>query len=248
MMTTPFPQMDQPERSAEVIPFRQPLPARFDYTALNHDVEAAARATAERIRQRLKTAYVETGKDLIAIKDRLGPGRFWKWLAAEFDMTHRSAERYMEAARLVMSAPDNLSGLAPRTIYALACAPEAVRISLIERIANGEAIRARDVRADVREAAARRKIEDINAERRSIERERRKCRASVGRREEHRQHERERLCAEADRAGEELVQLLRDRLGPDLGRFIGLLDTINRGPTLWSLHSLAKKLRGQGAA
>src|SRR5260370_32489743 len=66
----------------------------FDYTTLDNDVAADARETALRIKGRFKSFYLDTGKDLFAIKGRLEHGQFNRWLVAEFQMTIRTAENY----------------------------------------------------------------------------------------------------------------------------------------------------------
>jgi hypothetical protein len=75
--------------------------AGFDYTKLDDPaLVAEAQATAGRIRDRLRTSYINTGNDLIRIKDKLGHGRFGPWLELECIMSARSAEECMSAARL----------------------------------------------------------------------------------------------------------------------------------------------------
>jgi hypothetical protein len=113
----------------------------FDYDQLDAGLAADAREAAERIRTRLNHSLIETGNDLLAIKHRLGYAVFGRWLKTEFGMTERSAERYINSANLVTES-DKLSELPHQTIYALACAPKAVRDSLIQRIDNDSSLRA----------------------------------------------------------------------------------------------------------
>ena len=76
-----------------------------------HDHEGIAVADAVEIRQiaiRIRSRQrnrvadmLATGADLVAVKDKLKHGRFKDWLKAEFDMTDRTAQTYMRAARVL---------------------------------------------------------------------------------------------------------------------------------------------------
>src|SRR4051794_28084474 len=81
----------------------QQVPQRlpFDYAAIDAHVAADARAAAERINRRLhqsKNDIIEIGRDLIAMKRRLGHGRFLPWIASEFGMSDQSARNFMNVA------------------------------------------------------------------------------------------------------------------------------------------------------
>jgi hypothetical protein len=57
--------------------------------------------TADRIRQRMtRTAQdiVEIGRELIAVKDRVGHGNFLPWIEREFRMSEDTAARFMNAS------------------------------------------------------------------------------------------------------------------------------------------------------
>lgn len=84
----------------QVIPTAITQGAAFDYSTLDKDVANQAREAAVRIRGRLRTSYLDTGNDLLVIKEKLGHGNFGSWLEAEFIMSVRSAEECMSAARL----------------------------------------------------------------------------------------------------------------------------------------------------
>src|SRR3954468_22175338 len=76
-------------------------PVGFDYSTIPADVAKEARAVAARINERnraAQAAILETGRDLLAIKERLEHGRFLAWIDAEFGMTPRTAQNYMQAA------------------------------------------------------------------------------------------------------------------------------------------------------
>jgi Protein of unknown function (DUF3102) len=46
-------------------------------------------------------AVIETGRDLVAIKEKMPHGDFQLWIDAEFQMSPRTAENYMNAAKFV---------------------------------------------------------------------------------------------------------------------------------------------------
>jgi hypothetical protein len=92
----------------------------FDYSKLDEPgLAEQAQATARRIKDRLKTSFVDTGNDLIEIKDKLGHGRFGPWLEHECIMSVRSAEECMSAARLATKYAVT-AYLPPTTLVALA--------------------------------------------------------------------------------------------------------------------------------
>lgn len=104
------------------------------YRELDPDLVSELQQTAARIRQRTTRAYIEAGRDLQAIKDKLQAGQFHRWLAAEFEMTPRQAERIMAAARLSVQY-DNLSLLPKSVVYLLSApsCPASVRQDFLER-------------------------------------------------------------------------------------------------------------------
>lgn len=122
-----------------------PVAEPFDYKALAKPVATAARAAAERIRSHgLKAAgaYLDIGRELLAIKDQLGHGHFGAWLRAEFQMSERMAQRNMSAATLFENKSDIVSFLPATTVYALAApsTPAPVREAVVARLEAGERI------------------------------------------------------------------------------------------------------------
>src|SRR5580700_3443116 len=79
-----------------------PPQAPFDYASLDAALANEARAAAERIHDlgsQQTTAILGIGRELIAIKEKLGHGNFGRWIAAEFGMSADTAGRYMQIAR-----------------------------------------------------------------------------------------------------------------------------------------------------
>lgn len=92
----------------------------FDYTGVSAEVASEAEATAARIRARHRDSIIETGLDLISIKEKLGHGQFGSWLTHHFNMSERSAQNYMNAANAFKATPIVIDALPATTIYRLA--------------------------------------------------------------------------------------------------------------------------------
>ena len=124
-------------------PTLAPVQPRFDYSALSSDVAAEAKAAAKRIRglgKKQNAAIIAIGKELTEIKDKLGHGHFTAWCQSEFEMTDRTAQRYMLVAEKFKT--DNVSDLPASILHLLAApsTPEPVRQDIIARAARGEKI------------------------------------------------------------------------------------------------------------
>lgn len=124
---------------------------QFNYATLAPDVAVVARETAEEIRRRLKWTFIDTGRDLLAVKNRLTHGQFGAWLKAEFDMTDRTAARYMTGAALAAQS-DKMSILAEPVLRAIATAPKTVQAAMMERIERGDHLTTADVHKATQEA------------------------------------------------------------------------------------------------
>lgn len=140
-------------------------PALFEYAGLAADDELEARAAAERIRTRMRRTaedIVEIGRDLIAVKERLGHGRFGDWLQAEFEMGPASAARFMQVAER-FGKSTTMINLPPTVIYALAApsTPDEVVTKATEKAAAGETVTLAEVqRLKAELTETRRKAEE----------------------------------------------------------------------------------------
>jgi hypothetical protein len=113
--------------------------------------ESFAREVADRIRSRMMhtvQGVIEIGRDLIAVKERLGHGNFLPWIDREFRMTDKSAERFMSVAERFGDKFDSVSNLSLTALYELAApsTPEEVRTEVAERAATGESVTAAEVK------------------------------------------------------------------------------------------------------
>jgi hypothetical protein len=197
----------------------------FNYSDFPTDVADAARAAADRIRDRHKrqmAAIIETGRDLLEIKELLGHGRFLVWLHAEFAWTDRTAENYMRAATEFGDKIEIISNLPPAEVYLLAApsTPPNVRADVMERLEAGERVEPVEVRGlvrDAKEAALRERAEAQMSTRQ------RKTRAQKREEEERRRQESMRRHEAAERATADLVDFIANQLGsalPDVLRQI----------------------------
>lgn len=202
----------------------------FDYSALDADTANLARAMADTIRSRHRNTIkllLDTGRDLLEIKERLGHGHFGKWLKAEFDWTERTAERYMQAAERFADKSDTVSDLPPTIVYQLSSpsTPATVRDEIVSQLDQGEAVSVPTIRDMIREAKeAQRKAEE-EARKTPAQRKRDRQRRERERRE--REEWRARFEAEQvarKSAIDQAASLIHGKLGPDLARLIELLD------------------------
>jgi hypothetical protein len=210
--------------------------ADFNYGALDTDVATLVRQAAKRIGDRTRSSIIDNGRDLIAVKAKLGHGMFGKWLKAEFGWSDQTAQNFMNAARLVEGKNQNFWNLPASTVYKLAApsTPADTRDALVARVESGETLSAREIRAEIdrakeQQAADRREQQKLARLAKmspdEIRKEKNRRRSREQRAEaERRQREEWRLRGEEeDRAAEEIVALLTERLGDDLPRLLDLL-------------------------
>ena len=96
--------------------------APFSYSPLPGEQAAELRVTTGRIKLRLERStadIVAIGLDLISAKNLLGHGEFALYLAAEFSMTQRTAERFITVAER-FGKIDIVSNLPATALYELA--------------------------------------------------------------------------------------------------------------------------------
>jgi hypothetical protein len=198
----------------------QPTQAGFDYGGLPTDIRAEVKASADEIRGLMNRTVFEVGAALTRIKDRLPHGQFGKWLLAEFGLTERTAQNYMNAAALVAKC-ETVSVLQPKTVYLLASpsTPEPTRQEIIERFDAGEPIPDRTVKEMIGQAKDRQKQEHRLAEDAAREAQlsprTRRSRAQRKAKEEREHQEWERKRAEQEAATDQVADLLISHLPPE---------------------------------
>ncbi|NMG41995.1 DUF3102 domain-containing protein [Chelativorans sp. ZYF759] len=138
----------------------QPQPASTDPSwAVGLACEAieAARQAAGRIRARhrgMVEGILDTGQDLIAIKSKLGHGKFGAWVEASVGWSARTAENYMRVAEEFGDNRELVTQLSPTTLYGLAAksTPLHVRQGVIDEIKGGSALNSKSVKERIRAA------------------------------------------------------------------------------------------------
>jgi hypothetical protein len=153
----------------------------FDYTALSEDLASVARSIAERIRTRMRASIADTGCDLIEIKDQMPHGAFGRWIDAEFQMSERSAQNYMNAAKFLEGKTATVADLPPAVIYALAApsAPSDVVAEIVAAAEAGEMPAAREIKGKLADAVAAQKAAAIEAAKSPAQRKRERGRRAA---------------------------------------------------------------------
>jgi hypothetical protein len=199
------------------------------------DAANQAQAAAGRIRQRTESqvqAILETGRDLISVKELIGHGQFGAWVSAEFGMSPRTAQNYMQAAAAFGTKYATVAYLPPATVYALAArsVPDETRQDIITRIETGERVSEESIKETLWDVQARRRQAQAEAKLSTAQRRRAaKNRAQHEAERVERQAENARLLAKREVAASEAAQMIASALGSRLPELLKLLDTAGFG-------------------
>jgi hypothetical protein len=114
--------------------------AELIYSAFSPQDRAFAKEAAQRVRRLWSVNVFDIGRELIAVKERLGHGRFTGWLSIEFPKSRRLAQMYMNVASRLGAKREIFAHLEQTTLYRLAApsTPPAVREQVIEWTAAGQ--------------------------------------------------------------------------------------------------------------
>jgi len=131
----------------------------FDYAQLSPETARLLRETADQIRRwrRQTIKYIiETGLNLLGVRDNLEHGQFGIWLQAEFGWTDRTARNYMAAAEAFRDKTEIISDLPATVVYQLASpsTPTAARDAVVSRLQDDKRLpldEIRDIIADAKE-------------------------------------------------------------------------------------------------
>lgn len=123
----------------------------FDYSALTPTDRDEVREVAVRIRLRMSRTVqevIEIGRDLIAVKEKLGHGKFLRWIETEFRMSDHTASNIMNVARRFGDQIPNYFEFGPSVLYALAAPSTSDEVveEVISKSANGEKVTVDDVK------------------------------------------------------------------------------------------------------
>lgn len=202
--------------------------AAFDYSVLPPAVADKARRLATQIRSNHELqvlAVLEIGRDLAGIKDELGHGHFGPWLKAEFNMTDRTARRYMQAAEEFGDKSDTVSVLTLGELHQLAAAPDAVKQIIVQKLEAGERPDEFEIRDMVKAEREAGEVAKADAKLTPDQRKRRKAKAERDQREwERSRQERDESERQRRSAIDEAAALIVARMPDDSARLAGLLE------------------------
>lgn len=112
MKRNPFAQpatTDEPITLASEANLPPAAPLNYDYSLIAESDRQSVQVAAAQIKLQFKRAQnsiLEIGKQLAVVKAKLDHGQWGDWLSAEFSLTDRSAQRYMQAFETFGNKPD----------------------------------------------------------------------------------------------------------------------------------------------
>lgn len=135
----------------------------FDYTDISENLATEMREAAARIRGSEMNNALVSGRILNAMKDRLEWGVFTAWATTACELTERTYQNRMAAARYADSKGENVFGFTPLSvIYELARegTPEDVEQEILDHFAGGK----RHTVEEVKRLIATAKHDDVKAD------------------------------------------------------------------------------------
>ena len=204
----------------------------------------------ERIRvriQRTTADIIETGRDLIQVKNGLGHGRFSKWIETEFGMTGRTAQNYMRAAEWAEGKNEIVSRLPPASIYLLAAktTPEIIKTKVITDLEAGKPIEMRDIKVRIKMMRTEQRLADRDRRDRKQRAFKRSAKYQRRREQEEAQRKAQREAREKGikAALEKAVAILLKLDPADLDIFIDSMNAENGG-AVYELRRVLNTLNG----
>lgn len=200
----------------------------FDYGTLDPAIATPLRQQAERIRRRLgrHTAdIIETGRDLLAVKEKLDHGNFVAWIENDLKLPKRTAQAFMSAARLAEKSA-TVALFPPATVYRLAAkgTPEDIRDAFLARAESGDIPPDKEVKDAIKRAARLRwqQEEQAASQARRARRRQESAAAKAKREEQEREfEERERRSKEqADAAAKLIAKALDPGAASEIYRYL----------------------------
>jgi DNA repair exonuclease SbcCD ATPase subunit len=141
----------------------------FDYSLIDENDRDFLRGKEAAIKQRAAQAIVESGRDLLEAKARVGHGQFLEWLKGCFPWSKSTAYRMMEVAEnLKFPTVGNLENIQIKALYLLAqpSTPESAREEVMSRTEAGETLSHAQVKELVE---ARKTVSDLQDKIKSLE-------------------------------------------------------------------------------
>lgn len=129
----------------------------YDYSRIpNPEDREALRSAALDIKPRLKRVVgdiVETGRQLLEVRDRCPHGQWGEWLGTEFDLSETMARNWMNSAERFAGKSANFADLPLSALYQLAApsTPPAAVAAIEQRVIGGERVKLAEVKATIAE-------------------------------------------------------------------------------------------------
>ena len=122
----------------------------YDYEQLPAAQRARAIQAAQTIKPRLKRAAEDIfviGAELNQVKAAFPHGEFGNWLGAEFGLSQRMAQHFMNVATRLLDKSEKFSLLPPSSLYLLAAptTPDQAIVEIEQKLDAGERLQARQV-------------------------------------------------------------------------------------------------------
>ena len=122
----------------------------YDYEHLPEAHRARAMQAAQTIKPRLKRAAEDIfviGAELNQVKAAFPHGEFGRWLGAEFGLSQRMAQHFMNVAARLLGKSEKFSLLPPSSLYLLAApaTPDQAIVEIEQKLDAGERLQATQV-------------------------------------------------------------------------------------------------------
>ena len=127
----------------------------FDYSLIDEGIRDEVKEAARSIHQlgkAMQTSLIAIGKRLIEAKGMLPEGQFSAWIEAEFQLSQRSAQNFMNVARVYGDrGHEIISPLSDTVLYMLAApsTPEAARVEVEQAAIEGKKVTVEFAKATV---------------------------------------------------------------------------------------------------
>jgi Protein of unknown function (DUF3102) len=130
----------------------KPVKASFDYAVIEPELRRKLREASNRIRLRmgrLSQDAIDTGGDLVELKNALPHGQFLRLIDTELCMSESTARRFMAVYKRFGTKSVTVTGLPPKALYELAAAstPDDIVQAVMKRSAAGEIVTYLEIKA-----------------------------------------------------------------------------------------------------
>jgi hypothetical protein len=225
------------------------------YAGLPAETRDIVRSAAARIRERRQRQIediIAIGRDLLLVKERLGPGQFLAWLQVEVALSERSAQNDMQVAEEFEAKSATVADLAPTVVSKLAAKtiPSEGKQDILRQLEHDDRPSPAEIKQQIvaaQDQVREQKDQDRKAQRRAKtwakmtpgertkfeKREQRRERQERQRLQELEEKERQRM-AEA----ENLLDVLIERLGTEVSEVLTRIQEVGVYALLTRIHEV----------